>query len=790
MTSAAARDSKALARLAELCADSLLPGLALIVLLATIFYAPALFFGRTLAHGDIQSIDVPFFDLFARVVRGQASALWSSEIFGGHPLFAEGQAAFAHPLNIIWAAVVTPIVGPIYSMNLFYWMLNIFTALGVIGLCRCLGISRWASIFAALAVVFSSIWAHEHYVLPVHHTIAWFPWSLWAMEAWLKRPSLRSAGLFGAACALVFLAGYPQGLHGVIVYGCATLVVIPFFAELRNEWMATWRRRIVLGLIAAMLCLGLVSVQLLPSIELTELSHRAAGIDVTLAGVTPLTSYLRGVLTTAYTSDGSYFPGTGSILVCLLASVIVIAPAPPRVKAHAFAAVVLFLLGTERASPLFRFVYDHHLLPGLHFFRQMFIYLTLAAVGVAVTAAGAIDVIAKWDLTLSEAIALLRARRGDILLFLIVWVAAFLCLPLNRIVLDQIAFAATAVIVFAALMYVRKLHALAPLLSLLLALEIVTLRLHPFQFFDKSVLARPPSVDAIERLPRWQDYRFMTGSLAGVGAGLSPPLLPDLDKRIAKAYSAISPMSNLLWNIASLNGHLALPLERRTAIEDLLHDETFNVSKTPPGLRLIDLLAIRFVTNGGELATPAFRTIYLDRRPQIQTADNGEHSTQENTAAFPRYQIYTDDEVVDSLDAAVSAVRSLKTRTLVVEDPTHLLTRSSAAERGNGGAEQAASFQVVEAKDTAYEFKLSAAKPVWFFLADADYPGWLATIDGKDTHVFAAQVLGKAVLVPAGDHILKFMFRSRTFLIGLGISIVSVVLLIICCWMPFRTRFL
>lgn len=610
------------------------------------------------------------------------------------------------------------------------------------------------------------------------------------MEAWLKRPTLRSAGFFAAACALVFLSGYPQGLHGVLIYSCATLLVVPFFAELRNEWIATWQRRIVLGLIAGILCLGLVSVQLLPLLELTELSHRAAGIDVSFAGLTPLTAYLRGFLTTAYTSDASYFPGTGSILVCLLASVIVVAPAPPRVKAHMFAAVILFLLGSERASPLFRFVYDHHLLPGLHFFRQMFIYLAVAVVGVAVAAAAAIDVIAKWGLTFSEAITSLRAQRCNVLLFLIAWVAAFLCLQLDRIVLLQIVFAFAAVIIVVGLIYVRKLYALAPLLSLVLAVEIVALRLHPFQFFDKSVFARPPSVEAIQQLPHWQDYKFMTGSLAGVGAGLSPPLLPDLDKRISQAYSAISPMSNLLWNMPSLNGHLALPLKRRMAIEDLLHDETFNVSKTPPSLRLIDLLAVRFVTNGGELTTPAFRTIYVDRRPQMQTVENREHWTQENTAALPRYQIYTDYEAVGSLDAAVTAVRSLKARILVVEDPTGLLTQSLASDRGNTGGEQAASFQVVEAKDTAYEFKLSATKPVWFFLADADYPGWTATIDGKSTHVFAAQVLGKAVVVPVGDHVLKFLFRSQTFLVGLGISIASIAVLVICCWIPFRIRFL
>src|SRR4051812_12802450 len=44
----------------------------------------------------------------------------------------------------------------------------------------------------------------------------------------------------------------------------------------------------------------------------------------------------------------------------------------------------------------FRFVYDHHLLPGLHYFRVVFQYLAIADIGVALLAGWAADGIARY----------------------------------------------------------------------------------------------------------------------------------------------------------------------------------------------------------------------------------------------------------------------------------------------------------------------------------------------------------------------------------------------------------
>jgi hypothetical protein len=50
------------------------------------------------------------------------------------------------------------------------------------------------------------------------------------------------------------------------------------------------------------------------------------------------------------------------------------------------------------------------------------------------------------------------------------------------------------------------------------------------------------------------------------------------------------------------------------------------------------------------------------------------------------------------------------------------------------------------------------------------YPGWRATLDGRETPVYRANVISKAVVVPAGRHVVRFEYRPRSFRTGLAVT--------------------
>jgi|HubBroStandDraft_1064217.scaffolds.fasta_scaffold00523_6 hypothetical protein len=740
----------------------LLPASGMLLVLTLIFWAPALFWGQSVIHGDFVLDGLPLFDLLARAVRGEASLLWSAGLYGGHPLFAEGQGAFAHPVDLLVAGLVAPLTGTVHAANLFLWWCMLFGGIGTAGLGRSLGLSPWAAGFAALAVGFSGLWITELQNTTIAGTLAWAPWCMWAMEAWLRRPGLRSATLFGSTVALMVLAGYPQILHATLLYLLVTLLAGLFQPVQRRDWAARWRPLADTLAVAVLVGVGLGAIQWLPLLELAGQSHRQSGVQLISI---PLEQSLRGFLYSDFgPAEVPSFPSVGSLLVCLLASLSLLVPAPSRLKAHIPATLLLLALGTD--GGIFRLLYRFDLVPGLHYFRVVFPYLAVAIIGIGLSAGFAVDRVAGWvgsERPIRDAAPAPPAWRLGVLAVLWIgavwWVGWRLVAPLEYAALLAAGAGGLALARF------HRARRVPQFLALVLAAECLGLRTQCFEFASPDIFAKPASVAAIEALPDWRDYKTDNDTIAAAYA-FRPPLSPGLASNVTRFLGCLGSLPNLDWDLASFGGALALPLRRRMLVDPMIEDEIRGGRSAPIGLRLIDLLGIRFVALDLPVSTAGFRPFLPPDR------DRG--WILENAAARPRFQIYPRHVAVDTPEQALAALAALSEPVLVIENPasTHLAEMADSA----GSTPGSVDFEIVEATATSYRLKLSARAPAWLFLADANYPGWHARLDGADTPVFTAQLLGKAVAIPPGDHELVLRFDSETIRWGCCLSLGSVAL--------------
>ena len=62
-------------------------------------------------------------------------------------------------------------------------------------------------------------------------------------------------------------------------------------------------------------------------------------------------------------------------------------------------------------------------------------------------------------------------------------------------------------------------------------------------------------------------------------------------------------------------------------------------------------------------------------------------------------------------------------------------------------------------------------------LTDAFYPGWEAALDGAPVAVLRANTAVRAVVVPAGDHVVEMRYRAHSFRRGLVLAGIAAVLL-------------
>jgi hypothetical protein len=64
-------------------------------------------------------------------------------------------------------------------------------------------------------------------------------------------------------------------------------------------------------------------------------------------------------------------------------------------------------------------------------------------------------------------------------------------------------------------------------------------------------------------------------------------------------------------------------------------------------------------------------------------------------------------------------------------------------------------------------------------LTDADYPGWMATIDGHPLPIYPANGLFRSVFVPPGNHEIVFEFISKPYRIGLILFILTLGIIVL-----------
>lgn len=85
-------------------------------------------------------------------------------------------------------------------------------------------------------------------------------------------------------------------------------------------------------------------------------------------------------------------------------------------------------------------------------------------------------------------------------------------------------------------------------------------------------------------------------------------------------------------------------------------------------------------------------------------------------------------------------------------------------------AEYAGSVHVVAYEDTRVELQVRSSDEAYLILRDAYYPGWQAQVNGEQTDVFRANVLFRAVRVPAGESTVVFTFVPQLWYAALGLG--------------------
>jgi hypothetical protein len=112
-------------------------------------------------------------------------------------------------------------------------------------------------------------------------------------------------------------------------------------------------------------------------------------------------------------------------------------------------------------------------------------------------------------------------------------------------------------------------------------------------------------------------------------------------------------------------------------------------------------------------------------------------------------------------------------------------TNTGEALRGFLPGGQVASSESVAVSDyhpLRVELRAVLDRPGLVILADADYPGWRLTIDGRPAPIYRANRLMRAAALPAGEHTLVYTYEPTSFRVGAIISVCALIVLLLLAW--------
>jgi len=230
--------------------------------------------GEAFFWEDIVEYVYPTQNYAAKVSAVGEIPFWSPYLFNGMPFYADLQVGFFYPLNRIFTFFVkNDNILPI-SVLQFVIILHFFISqLSFFYFARSWKISNWGSAIGAVSYSFSLLMVcHVIHPMMIYH-LAWFPLIVLFFYKAINLGKYKYAIYSGLLLGMTMLSGHPQTTLYISFF--LLLVFIWQFVVKIKEGHSNLFVTILCGLLPMLIAAGIYSIQLLPSLELAELSQRA-----------------------------------------------------------------------------------------------------------------------------------------------------------------------------------------------------------------------------------------------------------------------------------------------------------------------------------------------------------------------------------------------------------------------------------------------------------------------------------------------------------------------------------
>jgi hypothetical protein len=722
-------------------------------------------------HEDLHDFAYPLKAFHAEALRAHRLPMWNPYIGAGYPQFAEGQIGALYPLNVLLFGLM-PLALAFNHLIIWHFALaGIFFYLFL----RKRGLSAPAAFVGASIFEWSGFMASRIQNLSILPSVAWLPLLLYFLEEGRQRAqtgrSLWQPTLAGGAVvALQVLVGFPPVAFYSLLAGAIYLLCAGIgFKRAALLWG---------GIVAVGVSVS--AVQWLPTADVLSRTNRAEMtplqhlVFMTSYGLTPrhlATLVFPNVLGSS--GFGTYVgSGENAWEVCgylgLLALPLMVVGALRR-RRWGWPFVVMGLVGLAlafgRDNPIYRVLCY---VPIINSFRAAGRYLVLWTVaGSALAAVGAEALLAaraaRSRRTILAEAAMVAAAAACVAVpwwFMRAWPAY----PSRPAALrSEWLFLLVSLALFGAWRWAARAGGSRRLMwgcagaAILADLLTFGAPLAPVAPVASLYGKTPWAAQRVAEDPSW--HRVWAWRTIDPGPELRflepKPWAYGLDPYL-RAQNRLTPNLPILWRLQAVQSYSAFVREiewlTRLALidsEPVAHQGFLHLQP------LADLLGAKYLL----LGYPEQGLELVERR--------GDLWLYRNPNALPRAWVVgaadaTDDQRQETMEAMAPSFPRLERVLLNAAPPVPLTTPGAIP----------ADITFEDPRPEVMRLHTRTDAPGMLVVSVLYDPDWQATLDGRETRLYRANHLVRAVFLPAGEHVVELRYDNLTYQLGLRVSLI------------------
>ncbi|MBT3184008.1 MAG: YfhO family protein [Nitrospina sp.] len=751
--------------------------------------------GSLFIERDLLVFFIPPRQFWIEEVKNFIFPLWNPYYHNGHPLFATLQPGVLYPTSVLhlflpfnWAFNL--------NIELHFALAGIFTYL----LVRAMRASQGAAIISAIGFMLSGYLISVHSLLSTLLSVTWVPLFFLCYFSSIKNNRLDHALLSGVIGTIMFLGGGVEVCY--LTFGVAFFLTLFPELVLGLDNFIKIRRRLVFFAIFCAVFFGLSSVQLIPFLELSQLSIRSGGLPYKEAATWSLHLYdlveffvpdMYGLATDIkkYWLFQNWLKTIYMGGIPFILAVFFLRKWDRRAQGFLLLFLISLVLAMGNNTFFYPVLYDY--LPLFNKLRFPVKFIFLAVLVLSVAAGLGYDYFKK---TLAERSPESQRWAQYILtlgFFFMLVFGAFSIFnePIvaslkasgwdhpayNEIELNLFNF--KRFLVFSSLfclglfLYSQPKFKRPVILVGVITIFALDLFFAHFNFYQREEFTK------IQKTGENPKFILSDPELLRI---FVTPKTRKTENEIKENWKGLDIrkeklFTGLLGNqrILDVNGVAVTRQERWRKVVDLITS-----APAIDSTNLLNMMNVKYVVSLPPITSPDFELVYSYEPIPQDPQERAEFEESDVTKIYENKKMLPHAFLVSRCKVASSDDEYKKTLESKSFNPEQLVLLD-AEPKGFPCDEKKAPEKLEPVRVDSYEsntveLSVNSRERSLLFLSDSYYPGWKAYVDGEEVEILRANYVFRAVVIEQGEHRVRFEYDPLSFKLGLAITLLTILI--------------